>query len=269
MNYFGFNRIVFIILSLTLNFNLKASEQKTTSTVYRIKLNCTLENRIVPRTKEEFATEVEKMKRIHRKAEDAEDFKYIQEEVCTPIKFCEANNPLSAFNFISKKEFQSNIANGEPFKGTYSLNKSTINLDLSKGNLQKILIRSWDDRFYVRSFIYKGKVYSLMACGSYLDALKLKQKKDAELKIQALEEIKKKEIFEQRRLEHLQREKKEAERFKAQELETEEERKELKRLAEKKEAQARATREKAAQDSAKLKKKLEKMDKIKIPEKSF
>lgn len=222
---------IFFTLSLAFVFTnasaLEKEQSQPVDVLFKIKYDCFLEDKIVPKTEEEYTEEVEKMKRLHRKEEDADRVKYFKEENCLPVKFCQNTNAINNFVF-NKEEFKSHVDNSDDMHGSFSIYKSTIKLISAKfADSQKLLVQRWDKEFNVRAFLYKGKSYSLSSCGHYLEALKAKNKKIAEVKAKHEKDLEKeaqdRELQEKRRLERIRKIELERKHFEPQVLKNEKE----------------------------------------------
>ena len=181
--------VVTPVSPVVINKKPKNSENKpgaqpvlsTRTSLYEFALKCSMKEKKIERSAEEYAMEVEKMKRIHRRMEDAEKFKYVSEEICDSAKFCPANEIDNVLSF-TKQDFRAELPDGKTVAGNYQIEKKLIHLALGDSNKEDIVIMSWDKQFFINKFLFRGKSYDISFCKSE------EELKDVKLKRQASEQ---------------------------------------------------------------------------------
>jgi hypothetical protein len=239
------------------------------SNLYEVALKCTLTEKKVLKTEEEYNADVEKMKRIGRSAESTEKFKYIKEDVCESAKYCDTGDPFHSFGF-SKKEFTIKNDDKLTLSGTYQIDNKVIKITPLESPPAFLYILKWDKLFNITAIKYLDKTYETSACKSPEEEKEIRQKLAAaeQFKIQEAEskianEAKRKEQEEEEEKERIEKQKKAVElaeqaklereqqekaRFQAQKLGSEEETEEQKI----KKAKEKLAKEKAERDRLEL-----------------
>lgn len=186
---------------------------------FHVALKCQLVEKKVEKNEEELRLEIEKMKRIGRKAEDANKFNFIKDEECSNLKFCDTSNPLDSIA-LSKKEFQTHIDGVPTVNEIYEIEKLNIVLKNTTPVKLEIPIKAWDRINNITAFLYNGKTYATTACKTQEEEETIKKKilaeqnkKQVDEEVKVITETKKKEVEEEEEKIRLEKKQKEDEQL--------------------------------------------------------